>query len=73
VLVEPEWPTADALIETARLSLLEPLRADALSRWLPSWTTRALHRYIGGRPATGARLHDLYRRQEAGRSASMHF
>jgi RimJ/RimL family protein N-acetyltransferase len=66
VLVEPEWPTAD-VIETARLSL-EPLRADHAAEMAPLLDDDALHRYIGGRPATRSELRDRYRRQSAGRS-----
>jgi RimJ/RimL family protein N-acetyltransferase len=66
VLVEPEWPAAD-VIETARLSL-EPLRADHAAEMAPLLDDDALHRYIGGRPATRSELRDRYRRQSAGRS-----
>jgi RimJ/RimL family protein N-acetyltransferase len=66
VLVEPEWPAAD-VIETARLSL-EPLRADHAAEMAPLLDDQALHRYMGGRPATRGELYTRYRRQSAGRS-----
>jgi RimJ/RimL family protein N-acetyltransferase len=66
MLVQPEWPAAE-VIETVRLSL-EPLRADHAAEMAPLLDDEALHRYMGGQPATRGELHARYRRQAAGRS-----
>lgn len=60
------WPAAEA-IETARL-VLEPLRVEHAVEMAPLLDDVALHRYIGGRPASLAELQERYRRQAVGRS-----
>ena len=61
-----DWPAADR-IETDRLTL-EPLRAEHAAEMAPMLDDAALHRYIGGSPASPAELARRYRLQAAGRS-----
>ncbi|MFL6127689.1 MAG: GNAT family N-acetyltransferase [Mycobacteriales bacterium] len=61
-----EWPVAQ-VIETARLTL-EPLRVEHAAEMAPALDDIALHRYIGGRPASVDQLWERYRQQSAGRS-----
>lgn len=55
------------MIETARL-VLEPLRVEHAAEMAPLLDDVALHRYIGGRPASVDELWERYRRQSLGRS-----
>ena len=55
------------VIETDRLTL-EPLRVAHAAEMAPVLDDVALHRYIGGRPASADQLRERYRRQAAGRS-----
>jgi RimJ/RimL family protein N-acetyltransferase len=61
-----KWPAAE-VIETERL-VLEPLRVEHAAEMAPVLDDVALHRYIGGRPASVGELGDRYRRQAVGRS-----
>ena len=56
----PRLASVLEVIETARLSL-EPLRADHAAEMAPLLDDEALHRYIGGHPATQRELRDRYR------------
>ena len=61
-----EWPAAE-LIETARLTL-EPLRVEHATEMAPVLDDVALHRFVGGQPASVDQLRERYRRQAASRS-----
>ncbi|MBA3798146.1 MAG: GNAT family N-acetyltransferase [Geodermatophilaceae bacterium] len=60
------WPSA-AGIETARL-ILEPLRIDHAAELAPTLDDEALHRYIGGSPATLDELRSRFAAQIVGHS-----
>jgi RimJ/RimL family protein N-acetyltransferase len=61
-----KWPAAE-VIETDRL-VLEPLRVEHAVEMAPVLDDIALHRYIGGRPASVRELSERYRRLAVGRS-----
>lgn len=60
------WPAVE-VIETDRL-VLEPLRVEHAAEMAPVLDDVALHRYIGGRPASVDELSARYQQQAVGRS-----
>ncbi len=66
VISDPGRPSAEA-IGTARL-ILEPLRVDHAAELAPALDDEALHRYIGGQPATAEELRSRFAAQIVGHS-----